>query len=193
MSELGELIHKLRTQEQPARSITDLAQLLGISASYLSQIEKGHKCPAPEIAEKLSKIYGQTEIQRRKIFESLLQRIIVFRYPQAQGLFARGEYPNPHFLKRVKKDLDTYVVPFEEIAENLGVSVDAFEDILEAEHPITREQIFLLARTLGQNPTEYLLLAGFMPYETMEVLIGAPNLLKTLAAAAQIVQQNKES
>jgi hypothetical protein len=97
-----------------------------------------------------------------------------------------GEPPNIYFIKRLNQDIKTANICVEELTERVGMAPETLELIRAGEGIIPREQIFMLALALGQRPTEYLLLSGYLPYETMNVLMESDVLLKGLAIATEM-------
>ena len=54
---IGKRIHRLRRNLNMTQQ--ELAQAIGVNASYIGPLEKGIKCPSVAVLEKLSEILGQ--------------------------------------------------------------------------------------------------------------------------------------
>ena len=160
-----------------------VAKIIGRPIEYVSQLENGKAGLDTKDVEDLSVFFGQNKLDQRMIYRALLKATIIHRFPEAQDLIdAQGEVLPPQVIKRIKKDLEGFDTARK--ARLLEVSEEAFQDILDGLRPISRKQLFTLAKALGQNPVEYLLLSARMPYETLDVLINSPNLFDTLVRAS---------
>jgi len=188
--QVGDIIKNLRTNTAPIIPVTNLAKMLKVSPSFLSQIETGKKCPSVDLAEKIANIYGKDKVKQKNIFDSLLKGIILYKYPEAKHLFVRGEYINPRFCERLKMDWNASGVNKGEVAIKVGLKEADIEWALLEELPISRKQVYMLAKALHQNTTEYLLLSCFMPYESLKILIDSPNVMQTLLMASKMAKKD---
>jgi hypothetical protein len=88
---------------------------------------------------------------------------------------------------RLHQDFVNSSLTSKDIAKIIGKeNPDITEWIFKGLQPLSRNQIFVLAKALGQPPLEYLLLAGYLPYECLELLTNSPLMLKALGIASQI-------
>jgi len=57
-TEFGRELRQLRTKGTTRYSLAELAELAGVTASYISQLETGEKSPTPRVIRKLSRHLG---------------------------------------------------------------------------------------------------------------------------------------
>jgi hypothetical protein len=185
-SSLGSYLKELRHSFTPTVYLEGVATGTGVSESFLCNVENGNRCLTPEMAQKIAVYFYKNRLGQQKVFLDLLKRIVIYQYPQAEILLNGGEPPNIYFIKRLNQDIKTANICVEELTERVGMAPETLELIRAGEGIIPREQIFMLALALGQRPTEYLLLSGYLPYETMNVLMESDVLLKGLAIATEM-------
>lgn len=58
ITEFGRELRKLRREGKVRYSLTQLANIAGVSASYISQLETGDKNPTPRVIRKVSRHLG---------------------------------------------------------------------------------------------------------------------------------------
>lgn len=65
----GEMLRELRRRQSPKISISRLARDVGVTRSYLCQVERGEKCPGPEILANMLNALKVPRRQRSAIYE----------------------------------------------------------------------------------------------------------------------------
>lgn len=181
---LWELIKQIR--EKHALSLNNFATKIGITATYVSFIErpytdKNKHLPSEEVLRKIAKQFTHSEPDRKALEEKLLlERAKLVVAPEIVKDYlldinkgkliisdqeGKGTMPMA-FINRLKKDFSNSP----NLYKKSNISKGTVDAVLKGEQIIPRRTVMELATDLRQPVTEYLILAGYMPYEFLDVL-----------------------
>lgn len=181
---LASLVAQLR--EESGLTLKEMSGKLGISSSFLKLIESGDRCPKKEFAHDLAETMGRTSADKIRIEQNALLGIILYHFPAALTLLAaQGEILNPQARKIIQQDILSQNRCTKTLANTLQMPTETYlDDVLNGHQPVTRQQIYALAKHMNVPPQKYLLNAGFFPYEALTILHDSPDLLLSLFSAA---------
>lgn len=184
---LASLVAQLR--EESGLTLKEMSGKLGISSSFLKLIESGDRCPKKEFAHDLAETMGRTSADKIRIEQNALLGIILYHFPAALTLLAaQGEILNPQARKIIQQDIIIQNRCTKTLSNSLQMPTEMYlDEVLDGLQPITRQQVYELAKHMDVPPQKYLLNAGFFPYEALSILHDSPDLLFSLFS---VVGQN---
>ncbi len=174
-------------------TLLEFGKKLDISYAYAAQLVKGKTgekdiIPSEEILIKIAKTFSKSEEERVRLQKALLlERMKLVASPEVKGFFEdkgrvssflSGEGMPEAFINRLKKDLEkqsqkksvTMESLLKKIYDATGITQEEMNAIFEKGYIISRTQVILLARALGQPAEDYLILAEYMPEHIKKIV-----------------------
>lgn len=180
---LGAVVIRLREKHQ--LTLREMSKQLGISPSFLNLIENGERCPKKEFAFKLAKAMGETPVEQQQIENEILLGIVLYHFPGALVfLNTQGEKLNSQAREVIRNDIESQKRDIKSLSLELQLPTENYlREVLLGESPITRQQIYELAKKMNVPPQKYLLHAGYIPYEALSILNDSPSLINSLLSS----------
>ncbi len=171
---VSQIVKMIRTQYcQPSYSQKAFGEKLGVSRSFIANIEQNAKIPNDAFLEKISMAMGSNATDRSYFLREL--RLAASR----ESNKAQAVNVLETDIKKIQKQ-EILFIPFElqtlikdsmfnkgittdQIAKLLSVSNPETTSILTGNTPIKKTSFVQLAKKIGENPDDWLLFCGYIP------------------------------
>ncbi len=177
---LGEYIEALRLRK--GMKVTELAKKLKVTYIHLSNIENNKRNPSKNLLKKIANVLADDKEEKKEIYKKLMYFAFKQKMPkeiseefsperEAEYSETKTKMPEP-FIKILKKELKQNKEKV--IASNL---YEVVEKAIEGKRYLKYDEVVAIAKILKMNENLFLLLAGYIPSESMK------NTLKSLSTA----------
>ncbi|MHB1698433.1 MAG: helix-turn-helix domain-containing protein [bacterium] len=154
---LGRILQEIRQSKHI--TIAQMSDKFKVAAVHLNLIEVDKRLPSGELLEQIIKLFDLDGNTRDKLYLLLAKTKLQDKIPDAvlKKIDLKKDRMPDKFINRIKKD-----VPKKK--------TDRIKDAIEGIDILTKEEVMKLAGDLKQPVAEYLMLAGYIPDELLQLL-----------------------
>ncbi|RZD19003.1 MAG: XRE family transcriptional regulator [Candidatus Acididesulfobacter diazotrophicus] len=154
---MGRILQEIRQSKHI--TIAQMSDKFKVAAVHLNLIEVDKRLPSGELLEQIIKLFDLDGNTRDKLYLLLAKTKLQDKIPDAvlKKIDLKKDRMPDKFINRIKKD-----VPKKK--------TDRIKDAIEGIDILTKEEVMKLAGDLKQPVAEYLMLAGYIPDELLQLL-----------------------
>ncbi|MHB1545055.1 MAG: hypothetical protein ACYCSB_04780 [bacterium] len=177
---LGQILQEIRKSKHI--TIAQMSDKFKVAAVHLNLIEVDKRLPSGELLEQIIKMFELDGNMRDKLYLLLAKAKLQDKIPNEvlKKIDLKKDRMPDKFIVRIKKDFS-------------GRKPDKIKDAIEGIDILTKEEVVKLAGDLKQPASEYLMLAGYIPDELLQLLgyKDFEKLLKSIAGFKDPVRIDK--
>jgi len=177
---LGRILQEIRQSKHI--TIAQMSDRFKVAAVHLNLIEVDKRLPSGELLEQIINMFNLDGNMRDKLYLLLAKAKLQDKIPDEvlRKIDLKKDRMPDKFINRIKKDY-------------MGRKPEKIKGVIEGLEILTKDEVVKLAENLKQPAGEYLMLAGYMPDELLQLIEykDFEKLLKSIAGFKDPVRIDK--